>query len=259
MADKFYQCMKELAKNKGIKASPQHDLYKSVPPYFINAFYSDFGRKKNSDKITVVFYYEVKYAYFDDLTLHIIDPATKIKLTDKVRANSVIACKSVVGTERIEYGFDGKDESWQYLAEKVFEHIEDWYQSFEKEVKEKYGSLEEYFIRNKDKYPKQAALVFIHEERYDEAEECLKLMPRKMNSSRFIHPETGEQEERLVNSGADKYGENHYLRDDMDCHFDYITAKKNGLEWTVERAGYGLTKAESGERSDSRKPVDLLG
>ncbi|MBQ2031239.1 MAG: hypothetical protein II483_03410, partial [Lachnospiraceae bacterium] len=84
-------------------------------------------------------------------------------------------------------------------------------------------------------------------------------MPRKMNSSRFIHPETEEQEERLVNSGADKYGEHHYLRDDMDCHFDYIAAKKNGLEWTVERAGFGLTKAESGERPDARKQVDLLG
>ena len=109
MADKLYQCMKELAKRKGIKASPQHDLYKMIPPYFINAFYSDLGRKKNSDKITVVFYYEVKYAYFDDLTLSIVDPVSNIKLTDKVRANSVIACKSVIENERIEYDFDGKE------------------------------------------------------------------------------------------------------------------------------------------------------
>ena len=161
-------------------------------------------------------------------------PVSNIKLTDKVRANSVIACKSVIENERIEYDFDGKEESWQFLAERVFEHIEEWYRSFETEVKEKYGSLEKYFLRNKEKYPKQAALVYIHEERYDEAEECVKLMPRKMNSSRFIHPET-------------------------DCHFDYIAAKKNGLEWTVERAGFGLTKAESGERPDARKQVDLLG
>ena len=259
MADKLYQCMKELAKRKGIKASPQHDLYKMIPPYFINAFYSDLGRKKNSDKITVVFYYEVKYAYFDDLTLSIVDPVSNIKLTDKVRANSVIACKSVIENERIEYDFDGKEESWQFLAERVFEHIEEWYRSFETEVKEKYGSLEKYFLRNKEKYPKQAALVYFHEERYDEAEECLRRMPRKMNSARFIHPKTAEQAERLVNSGADKYGEDNYLRDDMDCHFDYVKAKKKGLEWTAERAGFGLTKAESGERPDARKQVDLLG
>ena len=95
MADKLYEHMKAIAKSKGVKASPQHDLYKMVQPYFINASYSDLGRKKNSDKITVVFYYEVKYAYFDDLTLSIINPGSNIKLTDKVRANSVIACKSV--------------------------------------------------------------------------------------------------------------------------------------------------------------------
>ena len=67
-------------------------------------------------------------------------------------------------------------------------------------------------------------------------------MPRKMNSVRSIHPKTAEQAERLVNSGADKYGEDNYLRDDMDCHFDYVIAKKKGLEWTAERASPKVNK-----------------
>ena len=37
--DKMYQAMKEIAKSKGIKASPQHDLYKMYAPYFLNVFY----------------------------------------------------------------------------------------------------------------------------------------------------------------------------------------------------------------------------
>ena len=39
--DKMYQAMKEIAKSKGIKASPQHDLYKMYAPYFLNAFYCE--------------------------------------------------------------------------------------------------------------------------------------------------------------------------------------------------------------------------
>ena len=244
MADKLYQYMKVVAKSKGIKASPQHDLYKTISPFFINAIYYDLPRKKNSDKITVGFMYEVKYSYFDDLTLFILDPVSDIKLTDKIRANSVIACKSIIEKEQIEYDFDGKDESFGKLAENVFEHIENWYRSFEKDVKAEYGSLEEYFVRNKEKFPRQAALVSIHSGNYAVAEECLKLMPEKMNSSRLVRPFTQEQVQRLTDSGSEKFGNEEFLRDDMDCHRDYITAMKNGLEWTAARAHYGLLKDE---------------
>ncbi len=244
MADKFYQYMKIIAKSKGIKASPEHDLYKMIPPFFINAFYIDLPRKRNSDKITVSYMYEVKYSYFDDLTLYIIDPVSDIKLTDKIRANSRIACKSIIEREQVEYDFDGTDESFEKLAEKAFEHIENWYMVFEKEVKTKYGSLEEFFIRNKDKYPRQTLLVSIHSEDYAVAEECLKLMPPKMNSSRLIRPVTEEQAQRLIDSGSEKFGKEEFLRDDMDCHRDFLIAKRNGLEWTAERAHFGLNNSE---------------
>ena len=135
MADKLYQCIKEIAKNNGIKASPQHDLYKMVSPYFINANYFDFKPKKNSEKIRVDVHYSVKYAYFDDLTLYITDPLSNIKLTDKIRANSGIAVFSIVDKEKLEFDFDNKEESWRPLAEKVFDHIEKRYRNFEKEVK----------------------------------------------------------------------------------------------------------------------------
>ena len=28
----------------------------------------------------------------------------------------------------------------------------------------------------------------------------------------------------------------------MECHFDFVTAKKNGLEWNRQRALFGLLK-----------------
>lgn len=211
MADKLYKCMKAVAKNKGIKASPEHDLYKMISPFFINAFYSDLPRAKNSDKI---------------------------------RANSVIACRSVIENEQIEYDFDGKDESYQLLAEAVFAHIESWYKDFEEKVKSEYGDLEAFFLSNKDKYPRQAALIYIHSENYAAAEKCMKLMPAKMNTSRLINPTTEEQTQRLVDSGAEKFGKESFLRDDMECHWDYLIAKKKGLEWTGDRARFGLLNEE---------------
>ena len=44
--DKMYQAMKDIAKRKGIKASPEHDLYKMYAPYFLNAFYYEIVDKK---------------------------------------------------------------------------------------------------------------------------------------------------------------------------------------------------------------------
>ncbi len=38
MADKLYQCMKVVAKGKGIKASPEHDLYKLISPFILMPF-----------------------------------------------------------------------------------------------------------------------------------------------------------------------------------------------------------------------------
>jgi len=256
MPDRLYQHIKVIAKNKGMKASPEHDLYKMMPPYFINAFYYDFPRKKNSGKITIGYDYGVKYSYFDDLSLTILNPVSDIKLTDKIRANSGIAVRSFIDKERIEYDFDGRDESYRQLAEDVFAHIEKWYMNFKEDVKEKYGDLEKFFVLNKDKYPRQAALVNIHLGNYAEAEDCLKRMPRKSHSTRLIQPETEEQVERLINSGAEKFGKDSFLRDDMDCYYDYIIAQRNGVEWTAERARLGLSKAESGERAGKEENHD---
>ena len=240
--DKIYEAMKEIAKNKGIKASPYHDLYKMCSPCFLNAFYCDFVDRK-AKKMKMQIHYDVKCAYFDDLKLYMIEPNSTVKITDKVRANSVIQFKSIINKEDIEFDFDGSDESYVNIAKKTFEHIEKWYHDFFDDVKGKYGNLEQFFISNQDEFPLQAAFVYVNQEKYDLAESCMNKLTSNLNSSRLINPETKEQEMRLKASNAQDWG-NCYQRDDMDCIRDYITAKKKGLEWTPERARYGLLKEE---------------
>ena len=240
--DRIYQAMKDIAKSKGVKASPQHDLYKMCPPYFLNAFYWD-NEDKKAGKLEMNIDYEAKYPGFDDLKLHIIDPESTVRLTDKVRANSTIQFKSIIHREILVFDHDMSDDSYTAAAEKTFEHIEKWYLGFLADVKEKYGDLEQYFISERDEYPMQAAFVYISRGEYDKAEECISKLPPKLGSSRMITPETEEQERRLKESGAKDRG-SCYLRDDMDCIRDYIAAGKKGLEWTAERARFGLLEEE---------------
>ncbi len=62
-----------------------------------------------------------------------------------------------------------------------------------------------------------------------------------------LYQSTEEQIQRLVDSGAEKFGKESFLRDDMECHWDYLIAKKKGLEWTGDRARFGLLNEEWAE------------
>ena len=240
--DKMYQEMKDIAKSRGIKASPEHDLYKMCAPYFLNAFYFEVVDKK-AKKMKMNIHYEAKCSYFDELKLFIVEPDSTVKLTDKIRANSVIHFRSLLKKEVIEFDFDGQDESYIEIAEKTIEHIENWYKLFFDDVKNNYGDLENFFISNRDEFLMQAAFVYMNQKKYELAEDCIRKLPPKLNSCRTITPKTKTQETSLIESNAEVFGDS-FLRDDMDCIIDYVAARKKGLEWTPERARYGLLKEE---------------
>ena len=44
-----------------------------------------------------------------------------------------------------------------------------------------------------------------------------------------LYQSTEEQIQRLVDSGAEKFGKESFLRDDMECHWDFLIAKKKDL------------------------------
>ena len=242
--DILYQAMKDIAKSKGVKASPQHDLYKMIPPYFLNAFYYEITDKKAA-KMEMNIHYEAKCSYFDELKIKMIDPDSTIKITDKVRANSVIHFQSIIAKEVIGFDFGGKDETYIEIAGKTFDHIEKWYGDFFDDVKNRYGDLENFFISNSDEFLMQAAFVYIDQKKYDLAEACISKLPSKLNSCRSVTPESEEEENRLIDSNAKRFG-NSFLRDDMDCIIDYVASQKNGIEWTAKHARYGLLKEERG-------------
>ena len=244
--DQFYEAMKVIAKEKGVKASPQHDLYKAVPPYFLNAFYYDLVDKK-AKKATIRFTCAAKCPYFEELKLHIIDPDSQLKITDKVRANSVIRVNSIIGEDSMEFDWDKSDEIYAQYAARTFERIETWYKDFFSEVNASYGDLEGFFLAKREQYPMQALFVLLTRGDFEAAVDCLQLLPQKLNTTRIMVPQNDEQKQRLIDSDAQDWGSGSYLRDDMDCIIDYVAAKKNGLKWTAERAKYGLLKAERGE------------
>jgi hypothetical protein len=240
--DKIYQAMKEIAKSKGVKASPQHDLYKMMPPNFLNAFYSEYIDKK-AHKLEMKVTYDAKCSYFDDLKLYMIEPDSTVKITDKVRANSVIQVYSHIAEEEYNFDFDGSDAAYEEVAVKTFAYIQKWYKDFFDGVKEKYGSLENFIITNQEEYQLQAAFIYIHQEQFEKAAELLGKMSDNINSTRLVVPNNDEQKQRLIDSEAKEFGDR-YLRSDMDCIIDYVTAKMNGVEWTPERALYGLLNEE---------------
>ena len=95
--DKLYETMKVVAKQRKMKASPQHDLYKKDEPYFYHAFYAfDFFHpyEEETGLATIILDIAVKYCRFDELRWGIIQPGNDLKFTDKVRANSIAACKA---------------------------------------------------------------------------------------------------------------------------------------------------------------------
>ena len=241
--DLFYEAMKTVAKQNGVKSSPQHDLYCMRSPYFINAFYQDAKTIVTPGKINVTMIFSAKYPYFDELLYEMTSPGSTLKFTDKIRANSVAMCRSVVGRDTGTFDFDPEKKDYTDLAVKTFEYMKDWYARFFEDVEKNYGDLKGFFLANADKYPMKAALICIHEGDPAKASEYFEKAGGNLRSVRWVKPETKEQEKRLTDSNAKPIGSK-YERADLDCCRDFATAKIKGLEWTPERALYGLTAEE---------------
>ncbi len=87
-SDVLYEAMKLAAKNRKIKASPRHDLYKRVDPYFFNVFYAAQNEDElKTENVNICSDIGLKYCRFDELRIGIIEPDKDCRFTDKIRAN----------------------------------------------------------------------------------------------------------------------------------------------------------------------------
>lgn len=241
--DTLYEAMKTAAGKRKIKASPQHDLYKKVEPYFFNAFYTFDTRHPldtETGKIGIILDIAVKYCRFDELRWGIISPGSDLKFTDKVRANSLANCCANLPRRSILFDYNGSEDDLYPLCDRILDWLEDFYREFLASVKREHGSLEEYYLTHREDNPLLAGLVYIERGQYREAEECFRLpnMYGRHNCT-SIKPVTEEQLARVKASC-----ECSYLRNDCERLLDYAIAMQHGVAWTEETARYGLLPEE---------------
>lgn len=241
--DILYETMKIVAKQRNIKASPQHDLYKKSEPYFYHVFYGfDFRHpyKPETGATNIILDITVKYSRFDELRWGIISPGNDLKFTDKVRANSIAACEASFPRKSLSFKCDGSKDGLCRLCEDILDWLEKFYRDFFKSIEKDYGTLEEYYIANKEDNPMLAGLVYIERGQFQNAEKCFRLPNMSCkNSCTSIRPVTKEQLARVSVSC-----EQPYRRSDYERLLDYTIAMQHGVKWTEETAAYGLLPEE---------------
>lgn len=242
----LYEELKEIVKVYKFRLSAEHDLYKKSDPYFLNAFY--FIGSMHDGKVDITLEFSIKYHRFDELQYGIINPAKQVKFTDKLRANSGAMCRAVLVRMEQTFSFDGFEESIPRLGRDIMEFIHAYFTDFLKTVAKEHGSLADYYIANREKEPRLAALAYLDKGWLDEAAEC------------FAHPNmdgenevwsvkisTDEQRRRAQSSGmkifVTEFGESIH-RSRKEQFADFSAALQNGLEWNTERAMYGLLPEE---------------
>lgn len=241
--DMLYEAMKAVAKQRKIKASPQHDLYKKDEPYFYCVFYAfDSFRpyEKETESASIILDIAVKYCRFDELRWGIIQPGNDLKFTDKARANSIAACNAVFPRKKVRFKYDGSENGLSQLCEDILDYLEKFYRDFFESIDRDYGTLEEYYIANKEENPLLAGLVYIERGQFQNAEKCFRLPNMSCkNSTTSISPVTEEQRARISASC-----ERPSSRSDYERLLDYTIAMQYGIKWTKETADYGLLPEE---------------
>ncbi len=118
--------------------------------------------------------------------------------------------------------------------------MEKFYSDFFESIDRDYGTLEEYYIANKEENPLLAGLVYIERGQFQNAEKCFRLPNMSCkNSTTSISPVTKEQLARVSCSC-----ERPHSRSDYERLLDYTIAMQYDVEWKRETADYGLLPEE---------------
>ena len=157
-----------------------------------------------------------------------------------VRANSIAAREASFPRNSISFKYDGSKDGLRQLCEDILDLLEKFYRDFFKSIEKNYGTLEEYYIANKEDNPMLAGLVYIERGQFQNAEKCFRLPNMSCkNSCTSIKPVTKEQLARVSASC-----EQPYRRSDHERLLDYTIAMQHGVKWTEETAAYGLLPEE---------------
>ena len=238
--DKLYQAMKDVAKKRKIKSSPQHDLYWTCDPYFFSSRYFWWDASIKDNKVKIGIDISVKYWRFDELQYSITDPESDFRFTDKTRANSSVMCCAQF--PRIEHFFswDGSDETIPELCQDILDWITAYQMNFVERAEKEYGGLDEFYVAHENEYPLLAGLTYVERELYVDAERCFRNPQMSYAHLTFsVVPETEEQKQRLERYGYAK-GQKFFYRDIKSVLIDYAVAKQQGLDWDKDLRNFGL-------------------
>ncbi len=124
----LYQAMKIAAKQRKIKLSAEHDIYKKVDPYFFGSHYHLYRVMPGTVYINLRM--SVKYHRFDELQYGIINPDSQLRFTDKIRANSGALCNANHPRIVQPFAWDGTEEALPKLCDDILDFLEKYYTDF---------------------------------------------------------------------------------------------------------------------------------
>ena len=238
--DKLYQVMKAAAKERNIKASPQHDLYRKRGPYFFHSFYFWQDERVKDNKVTISLDISVKYWRYDELQYSITDPESDFRFTDKTRANSVVMCRAAFPRIEQPFPWNGSDGNLPELCGSILDWITAYQVNFVETAEKEYGGLDEFYIVHEREYPLLAGLTYVERELYADAERCFRSPQMGYEHITFcVVPETEEQKQRLEPYGYTRETDFFYRNMKM-VFMDYAISKQRGFHWNKDLRDFGL-------------------
>ena len=141
--------------------------------------------------------------------------------------------QSILSKKKVRFKYDGSENGLSQLCGDILDYLEKFYRDFFESIDRDYGTLEEYYIANKEENPLLAGVVYIERGQFQNAEKCFRLPNmRCKNSCTSIRPVTKEQLARVSVSCEQLY-----------CRSDYTIAyaawgkmdRRNSSVWIVAR------------------------
>lgn len=249
----LYQALRAEANTREAGLSAEHILYKKEDPCFYSVFYHIYAF--DAAFIDIYFDVSVKYHRFDEMENSIVRPGEPLPFTDRLRAGAA-GCEASLSQTVHRFRYDGTEEALPGLCREILDYLKKFYADFFAAAEKENGSLGDYFIANRETKPRLAGLACLDQGDLRGAIECFSHPALDGEKAVWSVPvRTDGQRRRALANGAafcrSSDGER-ILRNRREQFRDLAAALQNGLDWTADRAMYGLLPEERDAKT--RKP-----
>ena len=251
---RLYQALKAAAEPREVELSANHTISKREDPYFYTVFYHIYAFDEAF--IDIYFDVSVKYHRFDEIQNSIVKPGEPLPFTDRLRAGSA-GCEASLSQTVHRFRCDGTEEALPGLCDEILDYLKKFYADFFAAVEKEHGSLAAYYIANRETKPRLAGLACLDQEHFQDAIACFVQPALDGEKAVWTVPvHTDAQRRRAQANGAElcrSASGDSIRRSQRDQLRDFAAALQNGLDWTSDRAMYGLLPEE--RNPDARRPL----